>query len=105
MHVLDEHPDRRQVLVALLELAHFGDVAGEPESLDRGLGVERIGLPAGRLGHVVLEQSMKEVDVRAYQLVMSIELLHGELPVVDEEFQVERADSSACLAGAGGIAD
>lgn len=48
---------------------------------------------------------MDEVDVRADQLVMAIELLHAEHPVVDKEFEVERADISAGIAWAGGIAD
>ena len=53
------------------------------------LGQERVSLPAGCFGDVVLRQSVNQVHVGADQFADAGDALHHVIAVIDEEFQVQ----------------
>lgn len=106
-------PDLGHILDVELDLAHVrrsfavgrqpAEGLFEPERLDGGRRVGRVGGEAGVGRDRVLEQAVDQVDVGTDKAEVVGDLLLDEGAVVHELLQVEGRDQAAGLAGAGGI--
>jgi hypothetical protein len=66
-----------------------------------GIGVERVGTDAGLLSHPVLQEPVDHDDVAPDELLRAADALEDDLPVMEDELQVEvgHQDASVALAG------
>ena len=70
------------------------------EGRQQGIGQERVGPGADELGHVVLEQTVGGIDLRAQQLLPSGDVLDHVAAVVEHELEAEIVHPRARAAGA-----
>src|SRR5271165_2685753 len=69
-----------------------------PHRLHAGVGIERIGVSAERLVHLVLEQAVDQDHVPAGELLAAGHFLLDELAVVNDELHIEGFHAAAGLA-------